>query len=340
MDRNKVPENIVWIDRGIIISLVYIILKKYNKLKDKYLIIRQNRIRKFLEFLFPKLNFINNEKNRYSNDSDSEEDHKDYFNFYIRSTPLKGSNNYIVIDYLSNYNKIIPGNEIWLVPYYDKNDPLFFYIYNHEKEEYLNVLEQYKIINHFTTNRRHNFKLDDVSEEFATWDLFFESGTIQRFIRNGDTQKSITLNQNPNEQFLYILNKYLNNVNFLNDYKPPQPQIVYKQCPQTTTAIDVTYPISNLNLMKSTIDNMETTIQEKEIDSSKMNQITKSIIKIIDNDTKKLVKEEEKVDNQQNKQQTIPQIQQEYAPESIDQLLDLFNEKILSLIKIQNMQNN
>ena len=51
MDRNKVPENIVWIDRGIIISLVYIILKKYNKLKDKYLIIRQNRIRKFLEFL-------------------------------------------------------------------------------------------------------------------------------------------------------------------------------------------------------------------------------------------------------------------------------------------------
>ena len=92
--------------------------------------------------------------------------------------------------------------------------------------------------------------------------------------------------------------------------------------------------------MKSAIDNKEPTIQEKEIDSSKMNQITKSIIKIIDNDTKKLVKEEEKVDNQQNKKQIIPQIQQEYAPESIDQLLDLFNEKILSLIKIQNMQNN
>ena len=92
--------------------------------------------------------------------------------------------------------------------------------------------------------------------------------------------------------------------------------------------------------MKSTIDNKEPTIQEKEIDSSKMNQITKSIIKIIDDDSKKLVKEEEKVDNRQNKQQIIPQIQQEYAPESIDQLLDLFNEKILSLIKIQNMQNN
>ena len=48
------------------------------------------------------------------------------------------------------------------------------------------------------------------AEEFATWDLFFESGTIQRFIRSGDVQKSISLNQNPTEQFLYILNKYLN----------------------------------------------------------------------------------------------------------------------------------
>ena len=207
MERNIITKNIVWIDRGIIISLVYIILKKYNKLKEKYLIIKNNRIRQFLEFLFPKLNFINNEKNRYSNESDSEEDHKDYFNFFIRSTPTKASNNYIVIDYMSNYNKYIPTKEIWLVPYYDKNDPLFFYIYEHEKDDHLEVLEQYKIINHFTTNKRQNYKHEDHTEEFSTWDLFFESGTIQRFIRSGDTQKSITISKNPTEQFLYILNK-------------------------------------------------------------------------------------------------------------------------------------
>lgn len=335
MEKNNVPENIIWIDRGIIISLVYIILKKYHKLKDKYLIIRQNRIRKFLEFLFPKLSFINNEKNRYSNDSDSEEDHKDYFNFFIRSTPQKASNNYIVIDYMSNYNKIIPTNEIWLVPYYDKNDPLFFYMYEHEKDEYLNILDQYKIINHFTVNKRKNFKIEEHTEEFATWDLFFESGTIQRFVRSGDVQKSISLNQNPTEQFLYILNKYLNNVNFLNDYKPPQPQIIYQPCTNTATNIDVTYPIANLNLMKSIVDNQEPTIKEKEMDSSKMNQITKSVIKIIDKDNKKV----NNIEKQKASVQ-VPIIQKEIVPESIDDLLDLFNEKILSLIKIHNIQND
>lgn len=332
MERNNIPEYIIWIDRGIIISLVYIILKKYNKLKEKYLIIRNNRIRNFLEFLFPKLNFINNERNRYSNESDSEDDHKDYFNFFIRSTPTKASNNYIVIDYMANYNKYIPTKEIWLVPYYDKNDPLFFYIYEHEKEEYLNVLEQYKIINHFTVNKRQNFRLEEHTEEFSTWDLFFESGTIQRFIRSGDTQKSITISNNPTEQFLYILNRYLNNINFLNDYKPPQPQIIYQPCNNQLNSIDVTYPISNLNLMKNNIE--QNSIQEK--DNTKMNikETTKSVIKIIDkeNNNKKL--QDTVKESLQPPVISQPIIQKEIQIEQIDDLLDLFNEKILSLIKL------
>ena len=115
---NNDIENIIWIDRGIMISLIYIILKKYNKIQDKYLIVRQNRIRNFLSFLFPKLRFINNEKNRYN-----ESEHKDYYYIHIRTRPYSGEDNCIVIDYLSNYNRIIPTDEIWLVPYYDKNDP-------------------------------------------------------------------------------------------------------------------------------------------------------------------------------------------------------------------------
>ena len=124
---NNIPKDIIWIDRGILIGLIYIILKTYNKIKDKYLIIKQSRIRKFLEFLFPKLNFLGSEKDRYNNESDSEDDHLDYFNIFIRNKPAYFKNDHIVIDYLSNYNKVIPTKEIWLVPYYEKNDPLIFY---------------------------------------------------------------------------------------------------------------------------------------------------------------------------------------------------------------------
>jgi hypothetical protein len=214
-------DNLIWTDRGIIISLIYLILKKYSYISEKYIIIRQNRIRNFLKFLFPKLNFISNEKERYNGsftDSESEDDHKNYFYIYIRNRPNSGDNNCIVVDYLSNYNKNIPTNEIWIVPYYDKNDPLIFYYFDKDnQDEYLEILNQYKIINDFTINKRNNYKKSE-DKYNGSWDLFFEGETINRFLRNGSVQKSITLNSNPNEEFMKILNKYLNNVNFLNDY--------------------------------------------------------------------------------------------------------------------------
>jgi hypothetical protein len=212
----------IWINRGIIISLIYIILKIYNKLKDKYLIIKQTYIREFLQFLFPKLKFINNKKNRYSNDSDSDDDHKDYFDFFIRSTPSKADNNYVVIDYLSNYNKIIPTDELWLVPYYDENDPLVLYLYKHSSlndskdTKYLKTKEQYQIINDFSRNKRYNYN-SDIHPDIKNWDLFFESSTLARYNRNGFVQKSINLSENPPKTLLDMINNYLSNKLFLND---------------------------------------------------------------------------------------------------------------------------
>jgi len=230
-------KNIIWINRGIIISLIYIILKIYNKLKDKYLIIKQKYIREFLQFLFPKLNFISNKKNRYSNESDSDDDHKDYYDFFIRSTPSKADNNYIVIDYLSNYNNIIPTDELWLVPYYDDNDPLIMYLYKHDSKDtkYLKTVEQYQIINDFSHNKRNNYK-SDIHPDIKNWDLFFESSTLARYNRNGFVQKSINLSQDPPKKLLDMINNYLNNKLFLNNseemfYTKPNKEIsnIYQQ---------------------------------------------------------------------------------------------------------------
>ena len=91
------------------------------------------------------------------------------------------------------------------------------------ESNYLEVLDQYKIINDFTTIKRKNYE-DPEKKYNGSWDLFFETGTINRYLKNSNSQRSITLNSDPNRltdafnEFLRIFNKYLNNVNFLNDY--------------------------------------------------------------------------------------------------------------------------
>jgi hypothetical protein len=49
--------NIVWIDRGIILTLIYYICKKYNDIYNKTIIINNKIYRKFLKYIFPQLKF-------------------------------------------------------------------------------------------------------------------------------------------------------------------------------------------------------------------------------------------------------------------------------------------
>ena len=49
--------NIVWIDRGIIISLIKYIIENYKKLSFRYLIIDNHYLVKLFGILFPKLSF-------------------------------------------------------------------------------------------------------------------------------------------------------------------------------------------------------------------------------------------------------------------------------------------
>ena len=49
--------NIVWTDKGIKLMIIYNILKYYNKLKKKYIIIDNKDYRLFCRFMFPELIF-------------------------------------------------------------------------------------------------------------------------------------------------------------------------------------------------------------------------------------------------------------------------------------------
>jgi len=58
-------DDIIIEDRGIILGIVYYILKKYDSLKKRNIIITEKRIRKIIKYLFPELSFHTKRPNSF-----------------------------------------------------------------------------------------------------------------------------------------------------------------------------------------------------------------------------------------------------------------------------------
>ena len=108
--------NIVWTDRGILVSIIYYIIRLYDTLIDKYIIIDLKRYRQVLKRLFFDLKFKKYKKHNSKN-----------FYFNIRKIIKKQD---IIIDYLHNYNIKIPTKKFRYIPWYDLNDPLIIFKYS------------------------------------------------------------------------------------------------------------------------------------------------------------------------------------------------------------------
>lgn len=172
--------NIVWPDRGILLSIIITIIKKYNKLLKKIIVINNKRYRKFLRIIFPELKF-----------SKFIKIHTDNFYFNIRSIIIKQD---IMIDYLTNYDDVIKTSKIYFSPWYDMNDPLIIYEYNENND--CNV-EPYKIfIKKFSLCRRGNYY------NGYSWDNIIEMNILNKYINQ--------INNNFNiDTILSLLNKHL-----------------------------------------------------------------------------------------------------------------------------------
>lgn len=173
--------NIVWIDRGIILSIIYYIITHYDKLYNMIIIIDIERYRNILSILFIKLKF-----KKYNG-----KDKKIYFYFNIRKIIKKQD---VIIDYLHNYNKYINTTKINLVPWYDMNDILIMYKYNENTKL---KLSKYKIfIQQFSNCKRGNYNNN-------IWDMYMETQILSRYIK---------FNNKYNLQYLFnLLNKYITN---------------------------------------------------------------------------------------------------------------------------------
>jgi hypothetical protein len=170
--------NIVWIERGILITIIYYILKKYIILLNKIIIINNKKYCKFFKIIFPELKFSIFKKHIDDN-----------FYFNIRKI-IKNQD--IIIDYLANYYDVINTNKIKLLPWYDMNDPIIVYQYN---SKFKIKIKKYKIfINNFSKCHRANYynKL---------WDAFIEYSVLNKYVK---FNKKLNI-----YEFLNLINNFL-----------------------------------------------------------------------------------------------------------------------------------
>jgi hypothetical protein len=153
--------NTVWIDRGIILTILYYLTKKYDKLKEKIVIINNSKYRRLFRLLFPKLIFKKYKKH-------------DNQNFYINIRTIIRKQD-VIIDYINNYIEFINTDKIKLVPWFDMNDILITYIYNYKKKKYIA-----KYIDHITEFNKckranYNNKIYDKFIEDKIFNLYIDN---------------------------------------------------------------------------------------------------------------------------------------------------------------------
>ena len=159
MTLNCKEVNIVWVERGIVVILIYMIIKNYSSLKNKVIYISNKNLKVFFSYIFSELQFTDSDKNT-----------KKIYYLNVRKNIRKSGIN---IDYLINYDSTIPTKKIWLVPYYDRNDPLILYEYDEKSK--LDVKEYQNIINKFGKCERGNYKNNNV-----IWDIMFENSVLEK----------------------------------------------------------------------------------------------------------------------------------------------------------------
>ena len=199
MNNNCKLVNIIWIDRGIILSIINYITKHYEEVKDKNIIIDVPNYRYCLKTIYPELNIVKFTKHN-----------KENFYFNIRKIIKKQD---VIIDYLNNYDEYINTEKLHIIPWYDMNDILIIYKYNKNKKY---KLKNYKLfIKDFSLCRRGNYINNN------TWDFFIEKSIYINYV--SVFNKNI---QNVFNIVNYYTNKnYTNTVNVQNKLIP----IYYKQ---------------------------------------------------------------------------------------------------------------
>ncbi len=164
-------KTIIWENKGIVLGIILFILNNYNKVKNRLIIIRNERYKFILERLFPKIEFA------YSNKYNILD--KKPFDISVRDSNKNG----LII---TNINSLDQINGIpMLLPWYDKYNPIIMFLYNEDKVR--NKDKIVKKINKFTVNDRRKpygpVNFIEVLCKIKIWDTDFEHYVLERLWR-------------------------------------------------------------------------------------------------------------------------------------------------------------
>ena len=266
--------NTVWIERGIILTILYYLIKKYNLIINKIIIIENAKYRILFKLLFPKLIFEKYEK-----------DNKKNFYFNIRKIIKKQD---IIIDYINNYDDFINTSKIKLVPWFDMNDILVSYIYNSNKK--MNIDKYLNFIINFNKCRRANYYNN-------IYDNIMEHKIFNLYLKNN---KNININN-----LNYIINKYIkgNYTNTVNNYVIPlQEQKIYNVNTNLLNDKIDTNLLNENNELKKKIEYITSLMnEEKQNYKEKIDKVIKEINETDkDKINNKLIKKYEKLKKKYN----------------------------------------
>jgi hypothetical protein len=266
--------NTVWIERGIILTILYYLIKKYNLIINKIIIIENAKYRILFKLLFPKLIFEKYEK-----------DNKKNFYFNIRKIIKKQD---IIIDYINNYDDFINTSKIKLVPWFDMNDILVSYIYNSNKK--INIDKYLNFIINFNKCRRADYYNN-------IYDNIMEHKIFNLYLKNN---KNININN-----LNYIINKYIkgNYTNTVNNYVIPlQEQKIYNVNTNLLNDKIDTNLLNENNELKKKIEYITSLMnEEKQNYKEKIDKVIKEINETDkDKINNKLIKKYEKLKKKYN----------------------------------------
>lgn len=173
--------NMVWVDRGIILTIIKFITKFYGEIMNKNIYIENDMYRNIISKIFRNMSFTNKVG-------------KNTFYFNIRKIIKKQD---IVIDHIKNNIGFINGSSFMLVPYYDNNDPLIAYKYSKKDKKDVNLI--LKSTNSFSRCGRGNYNN-------TIWDFYIEYYIINKYCKFFNNSKC--------NNVIKFINSYLNHTYF------------------------------------------------------------------------------------------------------------------------------
>ena len=159
-DISNISEN-----KGILLALLYFILKKYKHLINLKIKINLSKYQKILKLLFSDLKFSSSEK--------------DTFNINI-NTKEQGDLNITYINFLEE----IKANKIYIVPWFDGDNPLIMFMKSN-KIQNINEVNK-KIVDWHNCSRTQPLALGPIDiphNKFNNYDEFIENNILNKYIK-------------------------------------------------------------------------------------------------------------------------------------------------------------